>query len=401
MTAGANTVITVTVTAEDGSTKQAYTITVYSQRSNRSDNANLSVLSLSGVSLSPVFDPETTAYDARVRYDVDEVTVVATTADIGAMVPVVGFNAVLTTDDAAAVDEATNRVVTLGGVGHITAITVTVTPETGDATDNEVYTITVYRENIVLSDAALLAAEGLTLGFGTVITNNLTPAFAFLPGTNEYTGRVDNVADFVTVGTTLATGNRGAKVDTMPADRDSLAGGHQVYLAAGAHTAITVTVTAEDGSTNTYTVTLYRKSAPASTDATLSELSLSGAVLSPVFDPERYDYTARAAYDTDITTVTATVNDIGAMVTGITTDPPTSLVGMGPQVTLSSRTVTLITVTVRPESDTDDTMDQDYIIRVYRDSAPSTDATLETLTLSGLTLSPAFDPATTAYTSRG
>ena len=304
----------------------------------------------------------------------------ATTADIGAMVPLVGFNSVLTTDSDNTSVDATNRVVTLGGVGHITVITVTVTPENGDTDDNEDYIITVYRENIVLSDDALLAAEeGLTLVFGAETTASLTPAFEFLPGMNEYTGRVDNVADFVTVGTTLATGNRGAKVDTMPADRDSLEPGDQVYLAAGAHTVITVTVTAEDGSTNTYTVTLYRKRASASTDATLSELSLSGAVLSPVFDPERHSYTATAAYSTDITTVTATASDIGAMVTGIMTSPTNALVGMGPQVTLSSRTVTVITVTVVSEGDMPDTDDNDgvYTIRVYRDAETSSDATLQ------------------------
>ena len=41
----------------------------------------------------------------------------------------------------------------------------------------------------------------------------------------------------------------------------------------------------------------------------------------PVFDPERTDYTATASYDTDITTVTATAKDIGAMVPVIMTDP--------------------------------------------------------------------------------
>ena len=101
----------------------------------------------------------------------------------------------------------------------------------------------------------------------------------------------------------------------------SLEDGDQVYLAAGANTVITVTVTAEDGSTNTYTVTVYRERATPSSDATLSALRLSGAVLLPVFDPERTDYTATAAYDTDITTVTATANDIGAMVPVIMTDP--------------------------------------------------------------------------------
>ena len=61
---GANTVITVTVTAEDRSTN-TYTVTVYQERVNTSDNDNLSALSLSGVSLSPRFSSGTTEYNAR------------------------------------------------------------------------------------------------------------------------------------------------------------------------------------------------------------------------------------------------------------------------------------------------------------------------------------------------
>ena len=68
---GRNTRITVTVTAEDRRTRQTYTIMVYRDRSTLSDNANLSALSLDGVSLSPRFSSGTTAYNARVRYDVD------------------------------------------------------------------------------------------------------------------------------------------------------------------------------------------------------------------------------------------------------------------------------------------------------------------------------------------
>ena len=73
--------------------------------------------------------------------------------------------------------------------------------------------------------------------------------------------------------------------------------------------------------------------------------------------------------------------------------------------TLSTRASNVIMVTVASEADDPD-MDSDdartkktYTIRVYRDPAPSSDATLQTLALSGLTLSPAFDPATTAYTA--
>ena len=61
----------------------------------------------------------------------------------------------------------------------------------------------------------------------------------------------------------------------MPADQDSNMAGHQVNLTRGAKTDITITVTAEDGSTETYSITIYRARRTASADADLSMLSLS------------------------------------------------------------------------------------------------------------------------------
>ena len=253
--AGQNTRITITVLAADGRTRQTYTVTVYRVRSTPLDNANLSALRLAGVNLSPRFSSGTMEYDARVRYDATMVTVAATAADIGAMVPLVGFNSVLTTDSDNTSVDATNRVVTLGGVGHITAITVTVTPETDVATDNEVYTIRVYRESgPVLSSDATLSVLSLVNSDNAAVA--LVPS-TFAPGITEYTARVDNslVNDSVTVTATLPAGNRGAKVDIRPTDEIPPEGdedtNHDVYLNPGANTVITAIVTAEDGRNKT------------------------------------------------------------------------------------------------------------------------------------------------------
>ena len=385
LTAGARTTITIIVTAENGSTN-TYTVMAYRKRATESSDSTLSALSLDGLSLSAAFDPETTAYDARVRYDVSEVTVEHTVTDIAA-------SGVVTIDagDAAGASVANNKVVTLGTAqGENTVITITVMAENDGTTP---YTITVYRENIVLSDIATLVATGPgALSLGDDITLLPTP---FVASTNEYTARATNTAEFATV-TATPTDDPGAMVDIMPADRDSLTEGHQVYLASGANTEITITVTAEDGSTNTYTFMVYRIRADESTDATLSDLSLSGAVLAPVFDPERGTYTATATYTTDITTVTAPANDIGA-ISRVIMPADSDTVTPGHQVPLSDRGATTITVIVTPESGTDD--NKTYTITVYRDAEASSDATLQTLSLSGLTLMPAFDAATTAYTA--
>ena len=101
-------------------------------------------------------------------------------------------------------------------------------------------------------------------------------------------------------------------VDIMPADTDSNVAGDQVSLTVGAETNITVTVTAEDGSTTkTYTVAVYRERAPKSDDATLSALTLDGAVLSPAFDSNVTTYTARAAYGSDEVTLSYALRTSG------------------------------------------------------------------------------------------
>ena len=381
LTAGANTEITVTVTAEDGST-ETYTIMAYRIRATPSTDDTLSALRLDGVDISPAFDPETTAYNARVRYDVDKVTLERTATDIGANITVTA-----TSDPVGASVDGDE--ITLAGQGVNTVVTVAVAAEDGSATEN--YVITIYRENIVLSDIATLAAtDGLSLGTG--ITLSPTP---FSPDTNEYTARATNATAAASV-TATAADDPGAMVEIMPADQNTLETGHQIYLTAGANTEITVTVTAEDGSTNTYTFTVYRIRATESTDANLSALSLSGAVLSPAFDPKRGDYTATAAYSTDVTTVMATANDIGAMPIVITPADADMDPSNGHQVALSDRTATRIVVTGEAE---DDSTSMVYTIVVYRDSTPSSDAMLQSLSLSDLTLMPAFDPATTAYTA--
>jgi hypothetical protein len=65
---------------------------------------------------------------------------------------------------------------------------------------------------------------------------------------------VGNEDESVTVAATAA-GAPKATVKIMPADQDtSTTNVHEVYLTPGTNTPITVTVTAENGSTNTYTV---------------------------------------------------------------------------------------------------------------------------------------------------
>ena len=67
LSAGEKTNITVVVTAEDRTTTDTYSVTIYRQRRVLSDDADLSALSLSDVTLSPAFAASKISYTGRVE----------------------------------------------------------------------------------------------------------------------------------------------------------------------------------------------------------------------------------------------------------------------------------------------------------------------------------------------
>ena len=129
---------------------------------------------------------------------------------------------------------------------------------------------------------------------------------AFDSATTGYTANVANGVDETTV--TPTVNDDGATYAIKlggVTDADGV-----IPLAVGSNV-ITVEVTAEDGNTaKTYTVTTTRAEPP-STDATLSNLTLSGINIGP-FDSATTEYNASVANDVDETTVTPTANDGGA-----------------------------------------------------------------------------------------
>jgi hypothetical protein len=149
---------------------------------------------------------------------------------------------------------------------------------------------------------------------------------------------------------------------------------------------ITVTVTAEDGTTGDYTVTVTRDPPGPSSDATLRHLSLSNAVLSPAFAEDVMSYTADVGNAVTSTTVTARASHSAGSVV-IKPANPVAL-DVGPNV---------ITVTVTAE---DASTMKDYTVTVTRAEVPqSNDATLSALSLSGVTLNEPWAATTYAYTA--
>ena len=368
LAAGEKTDITVRVIAEDGRTTETYSVTIYRERRVPSDDADLSALRLSGVTLSPSFASASAniTYTGRAAYSTNETTVTAT-ADIGATSVEIMPNDVP--------DSASGHQVALGE-GVITSITVAVIAEAGSAA-TKTYTVNVYRENRVKSDNADLSDLELT-GIGGTVTFEYAAAAA---ASKSYPNvRVENGVDAVTVAATPA--NLGAKATISPSDEDSVTDLHQVLLAAGEKTDITVEVIAEDGrTTETYSVTIYRERRVPSVDADLSALRLSGVTISPSFDSANITYTGRAAYSTNETTVTATA-DIGATSVEIMpNDVPDS--ASGHQVALGEGVITSITVAVIAEAGSAAT--KTYTVNVYRENRVKSDnADLSDLELTGI-----------------
>ena len=138
------------------------------------------------------------------------------------------------------------------------------------------------------------------LGTLSLSAGTLNPAFD--AATTSYTATVENAVTSVTVTATAS------HADASTAQEPD----NPVALDVGA-TPITVTVTAGDGTTTkAYTVTVTRSSPGASSDADLSDLSLSAGTLSPAFNAATTSYTASVANTVSSVTVTATASHASA-----------------------------------------------------------------------------------------
>ena len=426
---GMKTEFTITVTAEAGAPSNTYTVTAYRYRNPQSNVNTLDRLSLgSGISLMPSFASGTTEYKARVPYDIGDGTVTYTLTDNagGAMAAASGATADGTAIDDA--DAATSAYDFRLAAGAETTINVLVTPERGPGTPAETcdtatpeyvkcYEVVVYRENLTKSDVKTLAATTAVVDASDGSTS-VIGSVAFAPDVTEYTNNaVANTVSRVTVTPVLtnATGGATSVIDPPDAASDD---GHQVNLVAGQVTTITITVTAEDGSMQTYTINLYRmrSATELSDDARLKSLRVTDSsdmdqTLDPEFDSDKTMYNVRVANSVSVVTIVPETVEFGANYAfqDATDSPLTDSDGTvsGHQVSLPAAGVAPIevNVVVTPENSTATT--KTYTIMLYRQSATLSDnanLAASTDTPPGLTLTPAgtmapttFAPSTTAY----
>jgi len=220
--------------------------------------------------------------------------------------------------------------------------------------------------------------SGLALSSGM-----LSPAFA--SGTTNYSASVGYSDNSLMV--TPWTADSAATVKVNGTLVTSGMPSSAISLNVGSNT-ITVEVTAQDGRTQTYMVTVTR--AAISTNANLSNLTLSSGTLTPTFASGTTSYTVSVGNEVASLTVTPTVADSTATVK-VNGSPVTSGSASG-SVPLSLGANT-ITVLVTAEDGTPKT----YTITVTR--AKSSNADLSGLTLSSGVLSPSFSSGTLSYTT--
>ena len=230
---GSDTLFRITVTAEDGETKNEYHVTVHRSEKEEEEkpelNGDASLLSLTPASgtLTPAFDPDVYEYSLTVPFEV-------TTMTFTAEVP----------------EGATYRVnrKNLGAGGSDTDFEITVTAADGET--RQVYTVTVHRSEKEEEEKPELNGDAYLLSL-TPASGTLTPAFD--PDIYQYNLTVPFE---VTTMTFTAEAPAGA---TYRVNRKNLGAG-------GSDTVFEITVTAADGETRqVYTVTVHRSEKGAST----------------------------------------------------------------------------------------------------------------------------------------
>jgi uncharacterized repeat protein (TIGR02543 family) len=324
-----------------------------------SNAATLSGLAVSFGTLSPTFNSCNTSYTATVANSVSSGFTITPTKSQSNATTVQYLGATGTTAFAGNLSVGANVIRTV------------VTSQ--DGTAKATYTVTVTRAAGVGSDASL---SGLALSSGT-----LSPTFS--TGTTSYTATVANsVSSGFTVTATKSQSNA-TTVQYLGATGTTAFTGN---LSVGANVIRTV-VTAQDGTIQTYTVTVTRA---ASADATLSGLSISSGTLSPTFASGTTSYTASVSNSVSSGfTVTATKSQSDATtVQYLGSSGTTTFAG-----NLSVGANVIRTVVTAPDGATQQT----YTVTVTR--AASAVATLSGLSISSGTLSPTFASGTTSYTA--
>ncbi|MDD9269220.1 cadherin-like beta sandwich domain-containing protein [Paenibacillus sp. GCM10023248] len=272
----------VQVTATDGTTTKTYTIHIYYPQA---DDAELFTLSLDQGTLSPPFQSAGTSYSATVPYSTSHVALTSVLKDQAATMEVNGI----------AVSSGTATAPIPLDVG---SNTITVVTRSQDTTQSMTYTVDVTRSapstNSNLSMLAVTDYE-LTYPFQPAQTAYYLPELAY-------------AADQIILTPTVSHPNATVEVKANEAAYAAVSSGSPsspLPLEVGSNV-ISVKVTAQDGSSKVYTITVKRLN----NEAHLSNLTVSPGNLNEQFSSDKPDYTmADVSYSTSSITVTPTAVD--------------------------------------------------------------------------------------------
>lgn len=333
-TSSSGNLVTITATAENGLEK-VYQIRVFREKSS---NNYLRGINLSTGLLNPIFNKETNEYTVEVPRSVNNITITPIKDDPAADV----IMNPLTTKDLELDDNI---------------FTITVTSEDGQP---NIYIVNVVRKrsnNNYLSNISL---------DGTTITG-------FNKNTTSYTVNVEhNVNSIVLAATTEWVG-----AGMVMTDENGDAVDGNLSLKSGINK-YTITVTAEDGTTKSYTVIINKK---LSNDSSLKSLSILETILNETFEPTKLSYTATVAYSVTEINVDAEANDTKAK----------SVIGLGNKTLITGPNTIEIEVTAEDNTKTK------YSIIVTR--AYNNNPLLSSITLSGgYHLTPIFSSIEENYT---
>ena len=383
-----NNLVKVMVTSEDGNRVKIYMVNVIRTPSDDATLSDATLTDSSGtaIDLSPAtFNPGTMNYTASVDFGVDSATVSVSKNHGGASV------LMITADGTQAAETAT-----IDLAPGDSFIKIMVTAE--DGVTSLIYNLFVTRvvtgleSDATLSGYALVDSDGADVLLSSTFGPNDTLYYAWVP--NDITS-VTATATPTRSGSTLAFHDGNATGTPGQVTRDLEVGGNRVK----------VIVTSEDGLVNRiYIILVQRAASDASSDATLSALTLTDASntavdLTPAFSAGANDYTAAVANEVNSVEVVATTTDTDAVALIFREDGTHE--DLDATVGLAVGENLIKVMVIAEDASTTDI----YNVTVTRAASEnSDDATLSDLSLTddngtAIDLVPAFDPATADYTA--
>lgn len=367
LSVGSNT-ITISVTAPDNLTTKTYVITV-TRAAAVSNDSTLRSLTISAGTLSPSFSSGISSYTDSVINAVSSLTVTPTASQSASIITVNGT--VVTSGSASSLINL--------GVGSNT-ITIGITAPDGSSSQS--YIITVTR-------AAPASSGDNTLSSLVVSSGSLTPTFS--GNVTSYRNSVANGVVSVTVTPTVNESHATVTVNGTVVTSGSASG--SISLNVGDNT-VNIVVTAQDTTIKTYTINVIRAST-LSNDSSLSGLTISSGTLSPTFNTNTLIYTDTVSNGVSSVTVTPTATQTNST---IKVNGASILSGNASQsISLTPGVAKTITILVTAP---DGTSFQSYVITVTRAvSGTSIDASLRSLAISGVVLSPSFSASNFSYSS--